>query len=375
MANRRLIGPTILSFVLCGLWADYVFFADSPWSVVRFFSRFAAIFGAIFTPALNPELYGWTRDIAVPAFMIVLALVLLMLSIARAKTAINNATPSVDAPLPRAVPKPTTATKTVVLPQQAQAHLLPNPRQPGLLAKFTIAFGLVSALFSVAVCLIAYLYLYDVTDMDVRNRADAMAMGISDVCAQQMAGGNIQELGAAVDKYGSIHSVAYVYVEDANGRIVAHMPNDLPRYLNRDFPRSGERAIHGTEVQYRGLGVFEIAKRIGGAEAGFVHLGIWRSAIDEETRLVITPIAAAVFAVLLGTIGMFVLVIRSLKRPLLQLVDHAGRISKGELVVPLDLTRKDEIGEIARSLERMRSSLRAVVRRLDRSQLTNQSGL
>jgi HAMP domain-containing protein len=375
MTKRRLIGPMILSFVLCGLWADYFFFTDSPWSVVRFFSRVAAVFGAIFAPALNPELYGWTSDIAAPALMIVLALVLLMLSIARAKTAMNNATPSVDTPLPRVLPKPITATKTVILPQQAQATLLPNPRQPGLLAKFTIAFGVVSALFSVAVCLIAYRYLSDVTDMDVRNRADAMAMGISDVSAQQMAGGNIRELGAAVDKHGSIRAVAYVYVEDANGRIVAHMPNDLPRYLNRDFPRSAERAIHGTEVQYRGLDVYEIAKRIGGANAGFVHLGIWRTAINEETQLAITPIAAAVFAVLQGTIGIFVLIIRSLNRPLLQLVDHAGRISNGELVVPLDLTRKDEIGEIARSLERMRSSLRAVVRRLDQSQLTKQSGL
>ena len=55
---------------------------------------------------------------------------------------------------------------------------------------------------------------------------------------------------------------------------------------------------------------------------------------------------------LLGISVAFVYIAWSLNRPLLDLVQHADRISKGELGVPLQLKRADEIGEIARSLER-----------------------
>ena len=41
--------------------------------------------------------------------------------------------------------------------------------------------------------------------------------------------------------------------------------------------------------------------------------------------------------------------------------------------MPLELKRTDEIGEIARSLERLRSSLRGVVTRLNQGQITKPS--
>jgi len=76
---------------------------------------------------------------------------------------------------------------------------------------------------------------------------------------------------------------------------------------------------------------------------------------------------------LVGMMGAFVYVARALNRPFLELVEQADRISKGEFMVPLELKRTDEIGEIARSLERMRSSLHAAVTRLEADQLNNSS--
>ena len=59
---------------------------------------------------------------------------------------------------------------------------------------------------------------------------------------------------------------------------------------------------------------------------------------------------------LIGAVGAFVYIAQSLHRPFVVLVDHAQRISKREFAVPLELKRTDEIGEIARSLERLPSS-------------------
>jgi methyl-accepting chemotaxis protein len=73
-------------------------------------------------------------------------------------------------------------------------------------------------------------------------------------------------------------------------------------------------------------------------------------------------------------VGIFAYIARGVNRPLLELVEHAERISKDDFTVELGLKRSDEIGDIARSLERMRSSLRAVAARLEQRQLTNRSG-
>lgn len=374
MSKRRLIGPTILSFVLCGLWADYLFFADSPWSVVRFFSRVAAIFGAIFGPAFNPSLYGWVSEIAVPVSMIVIAVVLLSVTVGRAKVAMSKATPDAGAPMARSLPMASMSPKPVTMQDQERSAVPDRPRQFGLLSKLTLSFGSIGVIFGVTVCVIVYSFLGRVFEKEIKSRAEATAISIHAMAARQLGSRNTQALQAGVDKYALDNAVAYIYVEDREGKIVAHTPSDLPRYLNRDFPSSAERALNGADLQYRGLGVYEIAKRIGDGNTGFVHLGIWRDVMEREARITVTPVAASIFAVLLGVVGVFVSVTRHVNRPFLEVVEHAERISKGDFAAGLGLKRSDEIGEIARSLERMRSSLSAAATRLEQGQLTKQSG-
>ena len=87
-----------------------------------------------------------------------------------------------------------------------------------------------------------------------------------------------------------------------------------------------------------------------------------------------TPIAASAIFLVIGISCVFAFLATRLFRPFLELVDQAERISKGDFDVPLGLKREDEVGEIARSLERMRSSLHAVVRRLEQTAQPEQSG-
>jgi len=128
-------------------------------------------------------------------------------------------------------------------------------------------------------------------------------------------------------------------------------------------------------VRYRGGEVFEVAQRIGGGHAaGFVHLGIWRDVIAAEARIALLPMVAAIVVLLLGITGTFIVIARRLNRPLLDLVDQADRISRGDFTVALSSKGSDEIGDIARSIERLRASLYAVVRRLDQDNSTEPPG-
>lgn len=347
--NRRLIGPTILSLLLCGLLIDYLYFRESPWSVVRLARKILPIFTAIFVSAFNPANYGWFSEISLPVTMIGLTIIFLLLVVARAKKAMIRATPELDAAAPA------------------------NPRRYGLLGKLTFSFAAVGILFGASAYIIVYGFLCRVIDREIKSRADITALGINEIAASRLAVGNIQGLAGDVARYASTNVFAYIYVEDGEGKIIAHEPQDLPIYLKRDFPRSAERALHGADVEYRGVGVYEIAKRMGSGKEGFIHLGLWHDMIAAESRRAVAPIAAAIVALLIGMLGAFLYVVRSVNRPFFELVEHAERISKGEFAVPLGLKRADEIGDIARSLERMRSSLHAVVSRLEQRQLTQKS--
>src|SRR5262245_13891140 len=148
MAKRRLIGPTLLSLILCGLWTDNVFFSDSPWSPGRFLSKVALGSGAIFGPVFNPAFYAWASDLTLPVLLIIAALVFLVLTSARAKTAMNNATREADTVPHEAAPRLATISKTISSSEETKSAQPSVKRQYGLLAKLASSFSAVSVLLA-----------------------------------------------------------------------------------------------------------------------------------------------------------------------------------------------------------------------------------
>jgi len=377
--KRRLIGPTFITVIASALWIDFVFFRYLPWSASNLISKVVVILAKIFIPLLDPALNAWIGEIIVPVIMILLAIILLHVSVSRAKVAMGKATPNADASAPLTAPTSVSWTAPIAAPVpelEAAAEpitsrkMVNKPFRFGLTVKLTVSFGIVGLLFGVSACVIVYSFVYRGIETEMKSRADVLAFSINEKARHQSAFDGVKGLRADVEEYASNGAVAYVYVEDGEGIIVANTPKDFPIYLKREFPKSAERALKGIFVQYRGLDVYEITKRIGDGKSGFVHLAIWRGVIEDEARRAVTPIAASIFAVLLTAAGIFFYIARYVNRSFVELVEHAERISKGEFAVPLKITRSDEIGDIARSLERMRSSLRAVLTRLEADELT-----
>jgi HAMP domain-containing protein len=57
----------------------------------------------------------------------------------------------------------------------------------------------------------------------------------------------------------------------------------------------------------------------------------------------------------------------------MKIVALASRVSKGELDLEIDVADANEVGDLARSFERMRSSLHAVLTRLESEEFPEQS--
>ncbi len=185
-----------------------------------------------------------------------------------------------------------------------------------------------------------------------------------------LASGQFNAVSTAIEKFATTNSVAYIYVENAEGRVIAHWPRDLPRYLERDFPNSTERAFRGIDIEYRGLDTYEVARRVSDGKLGFIHLAIWRQSINAEAYRYTTAIAVMISIALFCIVGSFLLILRSLLSPLPDLVEQAARLNDGDFEVALKLERLDEFGDIALSLERLRSSLRFATARLDKGDIS-----
>jgi nitrogen fixation/metabolism regulation signal transduction histidine kinase len=96
-----------------------------------------------------------------------------------------------------------------------------------------------------------------------------------------------------------------------------------------------------------------------------VRVGIWKDEVDSEISKTTTPILKLVALLVCAGILMTVFLAWRITRPILRLVRIARRISEGELDLPsLAVDDTGEFGEISRSFERMRSSVKAAMTRL-----------
>lgn len=361
MRFRRLVGPTIISLILCGLIADKLFLSESRWSVTRLLGRLLGTVSTVFAPPSSPAFYNWLGWFWLPFSLCVLALGLLWFVFAGAKRAMSKATDEGGVVL--------TASSVRAVAEDQKARTAPHG---AFLDRLVWTVGGIVAVFGIVVCATAYSVLGPAVEGQAKQRAAVMAMGLREIVGPVLPGRE-SEIAAAIEKYAARNHIVYVYVEDGSGQVVAHWPRALLRYLNRDFPWSSERALGGVESDYRGEKVYGIASLAGDGSAGFVHLAVDMNKTAAEVRRTVVTIGGVFLVISLCVVGALLWIARSLKSPWSELVDHADRISHGDFAVSLALQRSDEIGDIARSLERMRSSLRAVTARLEQEQAMRRS--
>lgn len=96
---------------------------------------------------------------------------------------------------------------------------------------------------------------------------------------------------------------------------------------------------------------------IRGGRTGLATLSYLWGASYQLKYILVDSLTSSLLALLIMLIPAFI-VARGIAAPLLTLEDHALRIAGRDLSVPIVLKRRDEIGDLGRSLERMRLQLR-----------------
>jgi HAMP domain-containing protein len=234
----------------------------------------------------------------------------------------------------------------------------------GLMWKIVGTLAGVIALFGLLVLVVVYQLTLRTFRAQVDQRGLAIATILSDSAAGHVIGRNALELNSLVTKSALLDGVAYAFIQDGKGEVVARSPAALSPEILESISAEGRRQARQRELTLRGKTVYETRVPILGGQVGTAHVGIWSDSVEEQVRAALLPLMEIVFALLATGVALSILLARGIIRPILSLTRVADRISMGDLDTPIGVATGDEIGDLARSLGRMRASLKAAMVRL-----------
>jgi len=247
---------------------------------------------------------------------------------------------------------------------------IPSPltlRLHGVSLRGKIALTFTAIIVSVGLLIIGLVYHRVGTALHYQldQRAKAIAATLTDAASGFVMEKNVLGLNALIAKYALLDGIAYVFIEDPQGNVIANTLGILPPGLKAS-PSQTLRETAESSLTLRGRPVQETRIPILEGRAGAAHVGIWADETEAEIRRVLFPTIALIAASVVMGIVVSVFLAQRIIRPVLGLTAAADKISKGNLDTPIALQSADEIGELARSLERMRTSLKAAMARLSR---------
>jgi twitching motility protein PilJ len=173
---------------------------------------------------------------------------------------------------------------------------------------------------------------------------------------------------ALVDQFAAITGVAYVVVYDPQNTLIAHTFSPLvPPGLVEKNVVPGEAPSQVREIQYpdpatgASRDIIDVGVPMLGGQLGTVRVGMDKAVIAAAaTRsgnyLLLVFAGATVLALLAGS-----LFARQITRPVAQLVAVAKRVGQGDLSQLVRVSSRDEIGELAATLNQSIVRLRSQV--------------
>jgi HAMP domain-containing protein len=248
------------------------------------------------------------------------------------------------------------------------AQSLPSARSMSLKWKIGAAAGGTVLAMGILVLALVYYLTSNALRKQVDFRTSAIATNLSDAAAPYMSRRSVLEMDALVAKYGRLEGVAYAFVLDPKGEVIASSAQPFPAELKSTLAADRQvRAATSREIVLRDRPVRETRVPVLEGQLGAVHVGIWDDTTQQDVRNTLFPIILLTAVCLAVAAVLSLLIAGTVIKPIIELAAAADAMSRGQLDVPITARTDDEIGELARSIERMRASLKAAITRLSRT--------
>jgi HAMP domain-containing protein len=233
--------------------------------------------------------------------------------------------------------------------------------------KLATAFTGLLLVLGLLVIGIVYRFAGNALQRQVDLRAAAIATNLSDAAAGYVSRRSSLELDVLMAKYGRLDGVAYAYIEDPKGEVLASSLQPFPTELKDASGRREQRLPTSRMTAVRGKSVYETQMPLLDGQLGAVHVGLWAETVERDVMGTVLPIVGLIALCLAIGIAVSIIMATNMIRPILELKSVADEISRGNLDASVPTHWPDEVGDLARSLERMRASLKAAMVRLNRS--------
>lgn len=235
----------------------------------------------------------------------------------------------------------------------------------GLTGKMMITFTGIVAAFGLTTAVLVYLTLTASLREHAIESAKITAVNVSDGAPGYLLANRSDGLRELLRKHVGKPGVAYVLVQNRAGNIFAHsfpvLPTEMQSLSTGDSPGDSSRRTFRIGENT----VVEVAVPILAGRLGAVRVGVWKDELDVAVASTVTPLIK--WIVLIVIVGIFaaIFLVWKINQPIVSLVRAAREISHGDLDMPgPGVADSSEYGELARALERMRSSVRAAMIRL-----------
>jgi HAMP domain-containing protein len=232
----------------------------------------------------------------------------------------------------------------------------------GLSWKISTTFSGLILMLGVLVIGIVYYFTVDALQKQVDLRSSALATNLADAAAGFVSRKSTLELDALVAKYGRLDGVAYAFIQDPKGDVLASSMQPFPVELKD----AGGPAASSRVTRVRGKSVYETRSPLLDGQLGVVRVGLWAETVQSDVSSTLWPIIGLIAACLALSVALSIMLASKMVRPILDLKAIADDISRGRLDTKVLIQSNDEVGELGRSLERMRASLKAAMNRLNR---------
>jgi len=240
-------------------------------------------------------------------------------------------------------------------------------RRWGLRWKIAGGFSAVTLILSAVLIGTVYRLSERTVREQVDKRALAVARNLSDAAAGHMLRNDLLSLNALLEKYTFDDGLAYAFIRDNAGAITVHTLERLPSELHQGLPAPGQRVPWRRELFVQGKSVYETSVPVLDGQLGMVHVGFWGDAVEQEIRRAILPLIAITGIIPLVGVALSFVLAQMIAAPIIRLRKVAEEIIEGDLETCGTYSKSyPEADDLARSLERMRASLRAAMSRLRR---------
>jgi sensor histidine kinase regulating citrate/malate metabolism len=154
--------------------------------------------------------------------------------------------------------------------------------------------------------------------VQIQESVVLMATNLSDAAAGYIASNDALRLKTTVTKYARLSRVAYVFVQDREGKIIASSSAGLFREFQPAVTSNQDPQVSQRELTVGDKPVYETRAPILDGQLGSTHIGIWAGAVEAEIHKAlfkfVWPISLGLLAAVIAVVMLAQPLVRAVRR-------------------------------------------------------------